>query len=108
MPREMSGAAIGELRAVDTMHQRKVTPNCRLCLLLKTAACDGAPWQPLLMKPLCLVRHRLPHNSLSAVNIASTALASRTKRSTQSKSQHLGCEVVMTVGGNAGTDGRSC
>lgn len=24
MPKEMSGAAIGDLRAVDTMHQRKV------------------------------------------------------------------------------------
>lgn len=30
MPREISGAAIGELRAVDTMHQRKVTPICPL------------------------------------------------------------------------------
>lgn len=32
MPREMSGAAIGELRPVDTMHQRKVTPNSPLWL----------------------------------------------------------------------------
>lgn len=41
MPREMSGAAIGELRPVNTMHQRKVIPNWPLCLL------------PVL--PLCLI-----------------------------------------------------
>ena len=28
MPREMSGAPIGDLRAVDTMHQRKVQLLC--------------------------------------------------------------------------------
>ncbi len=44
MPREMSGAAIGELRAVDTMHQRKVHLSTVVLTMLQQAL--SASWVP--------------------------------------------------------------
>ena len=42
MPREMSGSAIGELRTVDTMHQRKVTCCIHLVCITVDEVTDPA------------------------------------------------------------------
>ena len=48
MPREMSGAPIGDLRAVDTMHQRKVQ------LLYRDIAYCCMPLSLLFLVNYCL------------------------------------------------------